>query len=180
MGSNTLYTLAGFVLLNMQLQKDHMVDKGRHKKAKIFQTIVLSLIVATYASALRYPGYLLRHFDKAFEKFGASIGLVPGHLHFKIFLLHVVLMIAALVLAFLMARRNQKARQMFLYLLPFLALAEAFGFYRGWLGEDNGPYDQVVAFLFGLILFGGMATGIILIYRTKLMDEFFDRSTNAN
>ena len=83
-----------------------------------------------------------------------------------------------LILAFLMAKRHLKARQLFFYFLPVLALSEVFSFYRGWLSVEDGlELHPGLIFLIAFVIYGGITTAILLIYNSKFMKDFFSFTT---
>lgn len=168
------FTLFGLVILTFGLIQDYKRDKGQNTRAKVFHAICLTILIAGYAGSFRIIGTLTRNFDKAHERFSVDVGLVSGQLHFIFFLLHSILSMTIIIIAYQMIRRNQKSRKLLITLLPFLALLEIFGFYRGWIIEvgDLGVNHGVIL-LMGFLLIGGLTSVIVAIYKSKFMRIFF-------
>jgi hypothetical protein len=154
---------------------DFKIDQGQNKMAKTFQTICLALIVLHTATSVRYFGWLFRHFDKAQEKYTSDVGIIPGEVHFLIFVSNILLLLSVLIIAFFLANRNLKARKLLFYFLPALALTETFNVYRGWLSDgDDAGFNHGIIFLIGFVIFGTISSGILLLYNTKFMKDFFN------
>jgi hypothetical protein len=169
-----VFTIIISVLLITGLAKNYRLDAGEHKKAKIIHAICLTLLCLSYSGSFRHVGWLMFHFDKTREIYSADIGAVPGNIHFLIYLVHLVLALFILMLSYQMINRNTKARVQLLYFLPFLALTEAFNFYRGWFSDgDDGQINHFLVFWVGLVLFGGLSALIIIVYTGKSMKSFF-------
>ncbi len=168
------FTLFGLSTLAFGLTNDYKRDKGQNIKAKILHAICLTILMASYAGYFGILGMLVRNFDKVKEKFSFDVGIVSGQLHFILYLLHSILAMAVVAVAYQMIKRNEKSRRLLTFLLPFLALLEVFNFYRGWVADgDDLEVSHGFIFLIGFLLFGGLTSAIIAIYKSKFMMTFF-------
>lgn len=169
-----VFTIIISILLITGLTKNYRLDAGEHKTAKIIHAVCLSVLCLAYSGSFRHIGWLMFHFDKTREIYSADIGIVPGNIHFLIYLVHLALVLFVIMFCYQMIGRNNKARVQLLYFLPFLALTEAFNFYRGWFSEgDEGQINHLLVFWIGLILFGGLSALMIIAYTGKSMKAFF-------
>jgi hypothetical protein len=168
------FSLMGLVILIFGLIQDYKRDKGQNTRAKVFHVVCLTILIASYAGSFRVLGMLTRNFDKAQERFSVDVGLVPGQIHFIFYLLHSVLAMTVIIIAYQMIRRNDKSRKLLITLLPFLALLEIFSFYRGWIidGDDLGVNHGIIL-LIGFLLIGGLTSVIVAVYKSKFMTTFF-------
>jgi hypothetical protein len=168
------FTLFGLVILTFGLIQDYKRDKGLNTKAKVFHAICLTILIASYAGSFGILGMWMRNFDKAQERFSVDVGLVPGQLHFIFYLLHSVLAMTVIIIAYRMIRRNDKSRKLLITLLPVLALLETFGFYRGWIIDGDDPeVNHGIILLMGFLVIGGLTSVLIAIYKSKFMRTFF-------
>lgn len=168
------FALFGLTILATGLVQDYKRDKGRNLRAKVLHAVCLGVLIASYAGSFRVLGLLARNFSKVKERFSVDVGVVPGQLHFILYLLHSALAMAVVVVAYRLIRRNEKSRRLLINLLPFLALLEVFSFYRGYLidGDDLGVDHLLVVFT-GILIIGGLTTIFIAVYRSKMMRMFF-------
>lgn len=166
------------ILLISGLVQDYRRDPGRYVKAKIFHTICLALICIANASAFAVIGAMIGNFDKYRETFGYPIGVISADMHVLIVVIHAIFSVVILMVAFQLIRRREKARRILIYLLPFDALLEIFGFYRGWMSGNEPDQQSLLAILTGTLLIGGIAAAIILIYNSRMMKAFFHPDDN--
>jgi hypothetical protein len=168
------FTLFGLAILAFGLVKDYKKDYGQNTTAKILHAICLAILIASYAGSFRILGMLTRNFNKVRERFSVDVGIVPGQLHFVLYLLHSALAMTVIVVAYQMIKRNEKSRRLLTILLPILALLEVFSFYRGWIIDaDDLGMNHAFIFLIGFLLIGGLTSIIIAIYKSKSMTTFF-------
>jgi hypothetical protein len=134
------FTIFALIFLVIGLIQDYQRDKGKNMKAKVFHAICLTFLIASYAGSFKILGMLVRNFDEARERFSTNVGPIPGQIHWVIYLLHSVVVMTIIVLAYQMIRRNDKSRKLLVKLLPLAGLLEVFSFYRGWVidGDDLG------------------------------------------
>jgi hypothetical protein len=168
------FTIFALIFLAIGLVQDYQKDKGQYIKAKVFHAICLTILVTSYAGSFKILGMLFRNFDGARERFSTSIGAIPGQVHWIIYLVHSVVVMTIIVLAYQMIRRSDKSRRLLVKLLPLAGILEVFGFYRGWVidGDDLGVNHWVIV-LIGVLFVGTLTTIIFRIYNSKFMKEFF-------
>ncbi len=166
--------LFGLAILVVGLVNDYKRDEGRNVRAKVFHAICLATLIVSYTGSFRILASWIRNFERAKGIFSVDVGLVPGQLHFIFYLLHSVLAMVVIVVAYGMIKRNDRSRKLLIRLLPFLAFLEVFSFYRGWLsdGDDLGVNHAMIV-LTGFLVIGGLASIIIAIYSSRMMRIFF-------
>ncbi len=158
------------------LYKDFKNDKGLHIKAKIFHSILIFLLMSSFAGSFARLGWTIGHMDKIIERFGVDVGIVPGPVHLIIYFVNLVLSLTILVLAYQMVRRKDMARKLFMNLFPILALTTVFNIYRGWLSETGGiELSDLTIFIGGFIVMSGISFLYLKIYSSKWMVEFFNQ-----
>ena len=169
------FSIIALVFLIIGIVHDYKRDPGQNRKAKVFHALCLGLICTMYANTIGAVIVFLKHLDRTYHKYSVAVGLVPGSLHFLIYLLDLILAIVVLFTALQMIKRSRKAKTLFLYFFPFLALIEVFNFYRGWLsgGEEIGLNHAVILFM-GLVIYGSIAVALSIIYNSTFMNIFFD------
>ena len=169
------FTFITLVFVTVGLFYDYKRDQGHHKKAKLFHSVCITLICVTYANTAGAILNFFRNIDGKYQKFSTAVGIVPGSMHFVIYLCHLMLAGAVFISAIQMINRNQKARMRLLYCLPFLALIESFSFYRGWLsGGEETEINDALILLMGLFLYSIPTIGIVSIYNSLFMKSFFE------
>ena len=156
------------------LIKDFKKDKGLNKKAKVYHTILLSLLIASYAGTLRSLAWGIKNFEKAQIQFSVDVGIVPGNIHFILFILNLVLSLVVLFSAYQMINRKETARKRMLLVFPFLGLTSIFNFYRGWLNTpDELILNDMTILLIATIIMGGITFFYFKIYNSDWMSSFF-------
>ena len=171
------FRVIALLILAIGLAYNYKQDSGMHQKAKVYQAICLGVIGFAYSGTFGYIAWLVSHLAEAQQKFGVAVGYIPGPLHWLFYLLHLGLSLLALLTAYRMINRTEAARKRLLVLLPFLAFAETFNFYRSWLsGGAEVPLMHALGALLGLFINAGLATALLFIYRSKFMKAFFGSS----
>ncbi len=162
------------------LIRDFKRDKGLNKKAKVFHSILLSLLIFAFAGAFSKVGWVIRNFDLVQTFFGIDVGIVSGSIHLVIYVLDLILSLFVLVFAYQMISRKDKARKRIVFFLPFLAVTSVFNFYRGWL-NDGGDIliNDYLILLIGIIFFGSATVIYLLVYNSNYMKTFFNFKPEA-
>jgi hypothetical protein len=80
----------------------------------------------------------------------------------------------AFLLIYQLIKRNEKARRQLSYIMPLLVVLETINFYIGWHSTDDAEtMSDIAVFSIGFIVIGIIAGGIVYVYNTPFMKEFF-------
>lgn len=173
-------TIIALAITVFGLIKDFQRDSGLNKKAKIYHSILLSLLIMTYAGSFGALGWIIRNFDRAKTQFSVDVGIVPGSLHLAIFFVNLVLSLIVLVFAYQMISRKENARKNMLFFLPFLGLTSIFNFYRGWLNTpDELILNDFTILLIATLIMGGLTLLYLKVYTSEWMKSFFQFKTES-
>ena len=175
------FTIIILIFTVFGLFKDYKRDKGLNKKAKIYHSILLTLLLTSYAGSFRVLGSIIRNFDKVETLVNIDIGIIPGQVHFVLYFLNLVTSLIVLVFAYQMINRNEVARKRLLLFLPFLGILSVFTFYKGWVNSsgENIINDWTII-LIGIIIIGSITTIYIKVYRSEWMKKFFTFEPSLN
>ena len=168
------YAIFALVIMVVGLYQDFKKDKGLNKKAKIYHSILLTLLIWSFAGSFGYLGVLVRRFEDVQNKFGVDVGIFPGLVHLILFYLNLALGLAVLVISYQMINRKENARKKLILFIPLLAITQVFFFYKGWLsGGEIDFFNDYAILLIGAIIMGGAAFIYIKIYDSSFMRVFF-------
>lgn len=168
------FTIFALIFLAIGLTHDFKRDKGKHAKAKVLQTICLTILIASYAGSFKILGMLIRDFDRARQHFSVAFGPVSADVSWMMYLIQSAVVLTVLILAYQMIRRSDKSRSILVKLLPVAGLLEVFSFYRGWvIGGDDLGLNHGVIILIGCVIVGSITAFIFFVYQSKLMTDFF-------
>jgi hypothetical protein len=159
--------------MGIYLAHDYRKDKGAFTKAKVLHTLVLTYLVWYYSTAFAYLGSLFRRADVLIGQYRVPVGYLSAEANLTVWALQLVISCLIIHFAWGMTNRKDKARRRLLAILPFQALVETFGFYRGFVSGGDAGLHHGLILLLGL-LFAGLLNGLLLsIYRSRLMLDFF-------
>lgn len=162
----TIFTI--LLLLN-----NFKLDARKHEKAKAFHFIVITIAGVYFANSFRVLGWAVIHFDKTIDKFYTSLGWIMPTLNFTLFVVQLALSLVASVQFGKMINRDRKAKNLMLRLLPFLAISEAFSFYRSYAEYGLAMEGAFLGFVLGFFFYSLLALGIYRLYTRQFMIDFF-------
>jgi len=178
------FTIIALIIIAFGLIRDFKRDKGLNKKAKIYHSILITLLIALYAGSFGVLGSVIRNFEKIKARFSVDIGIISGEIHIVLYFLHLGISLFVLVFAYQMVSRKEIARKRLLIFLPVLGVLSTFNFYRGWLNIPNEPGELIlndwVILLIGLIIAGGLTILYMKVYSSEWMKKFFQFQHSKN
>ncbi|PBQ34651.1 hypothetical protein CNR22_23705 [Sphingobacteriaceae bacterium] len=176
----TVISLIALLLLIIKLRKDFRKDRDLHERAKIYQTLILSVLVFFNATSIYHLLWVVVNLKTVVSGYTMSVGMLTGSLQFALFVLKLLCTVGVFILCFLMSGRNEKARKVFFYALPLLCLSGLFHFYTNSLVFGNAfglafPNMLMIA----LFVYIGLTILTLLIYRSPFMKAFFHANAES-
>ncbi|MBK9147936.1 MAG: hypothetical protein IPM12_09005 [Flavobacteriales bacterium] len=166
-------TFIFLALTAFYLFRNYAQDKGRHTAAKVVHAVVLVLIIVMHTYSVKQAGYLIQHFSEFKASHSAPVGIVPGDLNFITLMLHEILSVIVLFVAFSTARRIKRAVILFRALLVISVPVKVISYYRGFM-EASPDLPNWIALGTGVIVITLIYGGIAVLYGTRFMRAFFN------
>lgn len=167
-----LHLLLSAVTISI-LYGDFQKDKGRFLAAKICHAIVIILLVLYLAESIQQILWIVRDFDKVSAIFYTEAGILSAEVSLAAWMARAFIGTWMLGVLVMMMQRKEKARKQFFTLLIFIAFSEVFNFYRGFSLDGSSSIPDAIVFVIGIIFYGGIVTGIIVLYKSLFMRTFF-------
>lgn len=133
--------------------------EGKNNYINIF---LLWLFLMMFSTSFRMLGWTIGNFQDINKYFYIQVGVIPDWLNLTMWGLFLFFGIIAMFLSFGMARRNEKARKIFITLLPVFYILNVYELFKGFY--TNPSTHEVSAYMvLGICLFA-MAIPISVMY----------------
>lgn len=168
---NIILNLIFILFFAYFLFKNSLSTKG-YFKAKVLHMISLAYLFYTHSSSFRWIVWLINQNNNIQIQFNVSIGIIPASLNFYQSIIYLSLSIVIVLLSFGMLNRNDLSRRTLIKVLPFVIPSGAISFYGGFRQHVQLGNDYVIL-LVGFVFFSAIYFGLLFLYRSKFMVEFF-------
>jgi len=145
-------------------------------KAKALHLIALAFLLYNHLSCFQWLVWIIRY-PSVREKLNGKVGVISGELNFIQNVLFLVLGVVIVISVFGMLNRKDSYRRMLVRVLPFVIPSGAISYYVKCKQHEIMLNDYVLL-LIGFIVFAALYLSIFLLYRSKLMVEFFKAKSN--
>lgn len=178
---NWLFYLLFIVYAIIIISQDYKSSKG-FVKQKILHVISLTILIAVYISSFKVL-FLINNFSYYYDQILVQQSILPPVMNFITIIIGNILGIILFISAFLMLRRNHKGRKIMINVLPFSLFISIPGVYDRYLVDLNKLSDaasgplSIIYSVFAIFLLLCLL-GMIFMYNSKFMIDFFDSKTN--